>query len=303
MGADTLEEQEDIMRDSPRVQQLSLYLSDSLAAVRNEMIALITEGYNTGVERLVTMMSAENKAGQDRQAVKAEAGESWETFKAHTRYLELRARNGLDHTAAADYVRRYAEYRVLKGTGIPEPVAADPARFAELEFPDMLLKNRPLLARNATKQNYKLEQAAQAARFSEGLRAFVVEIDKQNDDLGRLQGPAQISLNQMREELRRAADERRQPGQQRGAMANQVDLKRQALLTQKINSLYRLSLSVLAYAELYKLKGQSFVPGLLKLKDGSLKAYGPTLAIQVETLFKHMEAMKALHRRLEVHAG
>jgi len=86
-------------------------------------------------------------------------------------------------------------------------------------------------------------------------------------------------------------------------MANPVDLKRQALLTQKINNLYRLSLSVLAYAELYKLKGQSFVPSLLKLKDGSLKAYGPSLAIQVETLFREMEAMKALHRRLEVHAG
>jgi hypothetical protein len=286
------------------VQQLALYLSNSLAAVRNEMIALITDGYNTGVERLVTMMSAANKGSQERQALKAEAGDSWETFKAHTRYLELRARNGLDHAAAADYVKRYAEYRVLKGTGIPAPLAANPARFADLEFPAMLLKDRPLLARQATKQNYKQEQSAQAAHFMEGLRAFVVEIDKQNDDLGRLHGPAQISLNQMREELRRDdAAERRQPGQQRGAMAHPVDLKRQALLSQKISSLYHLSLSVLAYAEVYKLKGEAFLPGLLKLKDGSLKAYGPSLSIQVETLFRQMEALKAIHRRLEVHAA
>ena len=303
MGAETEAEQEEIMRDSPRVQQLALYLSNSLAAVRNEMIALIADGYNTGVERLVTMMSAANKDSQERQAIKAEAGDSWETLKAHTRYLEMRARNGLDHAAAADYVKRYAEYRVLKGTGIPEPLAANPARFADLEFPAILLKDRPLLARQATKQNYKQDQATQAAHFMEGLRAFVVEIDKQNDDLGRLHGPAQLSLNQMREELRRDAAERRQPGQQRGAMAHPIDLKRQALLTQKIGSLYRLSLSVLAYAEVYKLKGEAFLPGLLKLKDGSLKAYGPSLSIQVETLFRQMEALKALHRRLEVHAA
>ena len=303
MNAATEAEQEDIMQDSPRVQQLAHYLSDSLAAVRNEMIALITEGYNTGVEHLLTMMSSENKAGQDRQAVKAEAGASWETLKAHTRYLELRARGGLDHATAADYVKRYAEYRVLKGIEIPDLVAQNPARFADLEFPAMLLKDRPLLAKNATKQNHKMEQAAQAAQFSTGLREFTVEIDRQNDDLSRLLGPARISLNQMREELRRDAAERRQPGQQRGALANSVDLKRQALLTQKINSLYRVSLSVLAYAEVYKLKGESFVPGLLKLKDGSLKAFGPSLAIQLETLFRQMESLKALHRRLEVHAG
>jgi hypothetical protein len=253
----------------------------------------------------VTMVSSANKGGQDRQEIKAEAGESWETLKAHTQYLELRARQGLDHAAAAQYVKRYAEYRVLKETDIPAPIAADPTRFADLEFPAMLLKDRPLLAKNATKQNFKMEQSALAARFSEGLRDFVAEIDKQNDDLHRMQGPAQFSLNQMREELRREATERRQPGQQRGARApaSQPDLKRRALLMQKIGSLYRVSLSVLAYAEIYKLKGEAFVPGLLKLKDGSLKAYGPSLAIQIETLFKQMEAMKALHRRLEVHAG
>src|SRR5262249_10982297 len=41
MGAESEAEQEEIMRDSPRVQQLAQYLADSLAAVRNEMIELI----------------------------------------------------------------------------------------------------------------------------------------------------------------------------------------------------------------------------------------------------------------------
>ena len=307
MNAASEGEMNEVMQDSPRVQQLAMYLSDSLVAVRNEMIALITEGYHTGVERLVTMMNPANKAGQDRQQVKAEAEteDSWETLKAHTKYLELRARQGLDHATAAEYVRRYAEYRVLKSTDIPAPTATDPTRFADLQFPAVLLKDRPLLATAATKQNFKQSQSAQALQFYEGLRVFGAELDKQNDDLHRLESPAQFSLNLLREELRREAGERRQPGQQRGAVApaDAQDLKRKALIMRKINDLYRVSLSVLAYSEIYKLKGESFVPGLLKMKDGSLKAYGPSLAIQVETLFKQMEMLKALHRRLEVHAG
>src|SRR5579859_237397 len=304
MGAETLEEQEEIMQDSPRVQQLSMYLADQLSVVRGEMIALITDGFHTGVERLVTMMSAQNKGGADRQAVKAEAQmeDSWETLKAHTKYLELRAVRGLDHATAADYVKRYAEYRVLKSTDVPAPTAANPTQFADLNFPAILLKDRPLLARNATKQEFKGQKSAEGARFYQGLRVFVAEIDKQNDDLHRLQSPAQFSLNLMRDELRREALQRRQP-QGAPAPADPQALKRKTLLLQKINDLYRLSLSVLAYAEIYKLKGESYVPGLLKLKDGSLKEYGPSLAIQLDTLFKQMEAMKTLHRRLEVHAG
>ncbi len=307
MAAESEAEQEEIICDSPHVQQLAMYLSDSLAAVRNEMIALITEGYHTGVDRLEAMMSTGNKGRQDRQEVKAAAQleGSWETLKAHTRYLQLRARDGLDHATAADYVKRYAAYRVLKNTGVPAPSAANPAQFGDLEFPAVLLKDRPLLAKQSTKQNFKMDQADQAARFMSGLRAFVAEIDKQNDDLHRLQGPAQFSLTQMREELRREAGERRQPGQQRGAVApaSAPDLKRRALLMQKINDLYRVSLSVLAYAEVYKLKGDSFVPGLLKMRDGRLKDYGPSLAIQVAALFREMETLKTLQRRLEVHAG
>ena len=271
------------------------------------MIALISEGYNTGVERLVTLMSAANQEGPDRQAIKAEAADqgSWETLKAHIRYLELRSRQGLDHATAADFVKRYAEYRVLKNTNVPAPIASDPSRFADMEFPDILLKDRPLLARNATKQTFKQDQAAQAgALFFAGMREFVVEIDKQNDDLHRLQGPAQFSLNQMREEIRREMTERRQRGRRGGPPAlDTTALKRKALLMQKITSLYRVSLSVLAYAEIYKLKGEAFLPGLLKLKDGSLREYGPSLSVQVETLFKQMELIKTLHRRLEVHAG
>ena len=60
---------------------------------------------------------------------------------------------------------------------------------------------------------------------------------------------------------------------------------------------------MLAFAEVYKLKGEAFVPGLLKLKDGSLREYGPSLSVQIDSLFKQMELIKALHRRLEVHAG
>jgi len=305
MGAETEAEQNEVMQDSPRVQQLAMYLSDSLAAVRNEMIALITEGYNTGVERLVTLMSAANKGGPDRQEIKMEAEDqgSWETLKAHTRYLELRARQGLDHASAADYVKRYAEYRVLKNTNVPAPIAADPTRFADMEFPAILLKDRPLLARNATKQTFKQDQAEQGARFAARLREFVIEIDKQNDDLHRLQGPAQFSLNQMREEIRREMLERRQGGRGNPPALDTTALKRKALLMQKISDLYRVSLSILAYAEIYKLKGEAFVPGLLKMKDGSLREYGPSLSVQVETLFKQMELIKTLHRRLEVHAG
>jgi hypothetical protein len=306
MGAGTEGEQMEIMKDSPRVQQLAMYLSDSLAAVRNEMIALICEGYHTGIERLVAMMSVENKEGEDRQAIKAEAqaSGSWETLKAHTRYLEMRAREGLDHATAAEFVKRYAEYRALRNTDVPAPGAADPLRFVDLEFPDILLKDRPLLARNATKQNFKQDQARQAANFMSDLREFVREVDVQNDDLHRLQSPATFALNQMREELRREAIERRQ-GNQRGAAPamDSTALKRKALLMQKISNLYRVSLSVLAYAEIYKLKGNAFMPGLGKLKDGSLREYGPSLATQLDTLFKEMELMKTLHRRLEVHAG
>src|SRR5579859_5115499 len=265
MNAESEAEQNEVMKDSPRVQQLAMYLSGSLAAVRNEMIALITEGYNTGVERLVTLMSSANKGGQDREEIKAEAQleGSWETLKAHTRYLELRARQGLDHATAADFVKRYAAYRALKNTDIPAPIAADPTRFADMEFPAILLKDRPLLARNATKQNYKQDQAIQGARFNSDLRVFMAEIDKQNDDLHRLQGPAQFSLSQMREEIRRELGGQRQGAQQPGPAMDSYAVKRKALLMQKINSLYRVSLSVLAYAEVYKLKGESFLPGLL----------------------------------------
>src|SRR5579859_802768 len=265
MNAESEAEQNEVMKDSPRVQQLAMYLSGSLAAVRNEMIALITEGYNTGVERLVTLMSSANKGGQDREEIKAEAQleGSWETLKAHTRYLELRARQGLDHATAADFVKRYAAYRALKNTDIPAPIAVDPTRFADMEFPAILLKDRPLLARNATKQNYKQDQAIQGARFNSDLRVFMAEIDKQNDDLHRLQGPAQFSLSQMREEIRRELGGQRQGAQQPGPAMDSYAVKRKALLMQKINSLYRVSLSVLAYAEVYKLKGESFLPGLL----------------------------------------
>ena len=57
----------------------------------------------------------------------------------------------------------------------------------------------------------------------------------------------------------------------------------------------------LAYAEIYKLKGDAFAPGLQKINGGPLKPYGPRLIIQLETLFKQMQAMKSLYRRLEVH--
>ncbi len=307
MNAATEGEMEEIMQQSPRVQQLSGYLADSLAAVRGEMIALICQGYHTGVERLVSLMSAANKASPARQALKAEARSqgAWETFKAHTQYIELRARHGLDHATAAEYVKRYAQYRVLRGTDLPAPTAANPTLFAGLEFPAVLLKSRPLLAKAATKQNIERQQSAAASRFYQDLRAFVSELDKQNDDLRRLQSPAEFSLNLMREELRREAAERRQPGRGRGAVApaDAQALKRKVLLMQKISGLYRLSLAALACAEVYKLKGQAFVPSLLKLKGGNLRAYGPSLAIQVGNLFKQMESLKVLQRRLEVHAG
>src|SRR5258708_1428217 len=131
----------------------------------------------------------------------------------------------------------------------------------------------------------------------------MTEIDKQNDDLHRLQGPAQFSLNQMREEIRRELGGRGQGGQQNGPAMDSYAVKRKALLMEKITNLYRVSLAVLAYGEVYKLKGQSFVPGLLKLKDGSLREFGPSLAVQLDSLFKEMEILKTLHRRLEVHAG
>src|SRR5262249_37346969 len=143
MNAETLEAQSEIMKDSPKVQQLAFYLADSLAAVRNEMIALITEGYNTGVQRLVTLMAPATKGGLDRQQItpRAEEREAWDTLKAHIRYIELRAVNGLDHATAAEFIKRYAEYRVLKSTDLPALTAADPTQFADMEFPAVLLKS------------------------------------------------------------------------------------------------------------------------------------------------------------------
>jgi hypothetical protein len=303
MNAETLEAQSEIMKDSPKVKQLAMYLGDSLTAVREEMIALITEGYNTGVQRLVTLMAPDNKAGLDRQQIKTRAEEqaAWETLKAHIRYIELRAVGGLDHATAADFIKRYAEYRVLKSGDVPALTAADPAQFADMEFPAILLKSSPLLAKHDTKQTFKANQAAEAGRFYQRLRVFVAELDKQVDDAHRLRSPATFSLGLMRDELRREANERRQPGRGRGANDPQA-LKRQALLMQKISDLYRASLAVLAYGEIYKLKGEAFTPGLLNMKSGSLKEYGPSLTVQLENLFKETEALKTLHRRLEVHA-
>ena len=85
--------------------------------VRPEMIGYITKGYHEGVSRLMTLMSAANKGGPDRQAVQAEAEteHSWESLMAHTRYMQLRSAHGMDQAA-----RTNDDISFIKGTRLSD---------------------------------------------------------------------------------------------------------------------------------------------------------------------------------------
>ena len=305
LQAPSEDEQTDLMQDSPRAQKLAAYLAGNLMAVRPEMIGYITKGYNDGVRRLMTLLGGGNQTGPEREAAQAaeETEHSWESLKAHTRYMQLRSAHGMDHLTAAEYVKPYAQYRLLRATNIPTPTAADPTRFADLQFPAILLKGQPLSARAETKPNLNQDENRAAAKFYSDIKVFTTDLDKQMSDLNRIESPAEFSLSLMQAEIQADQANQGQPGPQRGAVApgGVQDFKRRSLLMKQVSDLYKTSLSILAYGEVYKVKGQSFVPSLLKLKNGALREYGPKLSVEMGTLSKQMETIKRLHRRLEAH--
>lgn len=79
-------------------------------------MAHIRDGYGAGLTALAQLFSRANKASPQRQALKAQGqtpGVSWETLKAHVKYMGARAA-GAAHQPVADVMASYAEYRLWK---------------------------------------------------------------------------------------------------------------------------------------------------------------------------------------------